>query len=557
MRTTGSRGTLLLLACVLVVLPGCGGGTAVDAEAMLRITPPDDPDDVAIAIGPGGSVEVLRGLTEKDRAAGRRYPSRHVAPASADEIRAVADEREGWHSLQRALDRAVGTGTSDVALTLLEAGGGHRTLRFVLRCWAAQERAAHQRFHVTISVVEGKRRLAVDLPGGAWLRTHGCQREEAWSSPWAGGPPPAAFVDLLYRVLAVVDHEPSALDVRVEVDGGTDETPCTIADVASVLEAFLGVGVTTLDLGLGTVHGSRKPGVVETGLRWLAAHQTSEGDWHGDAWPQWCDRERMPTSEVGDGDPRFDVGATGLALTAFLGAGYTHRGRHPFAKTVTLGLRDLKHRQAADGTYAEPGTPYRARNQALAALALGRAVELTESPVWKGAAARAGAALPDVWRDEPADAVATGYAVLAAGTTEDRAFREDLHAACRTLARGQSDLEVAIGIAGCLLLGDDPRDARREEAILGILRSRVGTLGLHEAFFVAIAAWRLRGETFKEWSATKRPEQRRKERSGHPCCLGGSWDVPEGCDLPGGRIEATALPTMTLEIYYRYDRALR
>ncbi len=384
MRTTGSRGTLLLLACVLVVLAGCGGGTAVDAEAMLRITPPDDPDDVAIAIGPGGSVEVLRGLTEKDRAAGRRYPSRHVAPASADEIRAVADEREGWHSLQRALDRAVGTGTSDVALTLLEAGGGHRTLRFVLRCWAAQERAAHQRFHVTISVVEGKRRLAVDLPGGAWLRTHGCQREEAWSSPWAGGPPPAAFVDLLYRVLAVVDHEPSALDVRVEVDGGTDETPCTIADVASVLEAFLGVGVTTLDLGLGTVHGSRKPGVVETGLRWLAAHQTSEGDWHGDAWPQWCDRERMPTSEVGDGDPRFDVGATGLALTAFLGAGYTHRGRHPFAKTVTLGLRDLKHRQAADGTYAEPGTPYRARNQALAALALGRAVELTESRAVEG-----------------------------------------------------------------------------------------------------------------------------------------------------------------------------
>jgi hypothetical protein len=368
-------------------------------------------------------------------------------------------------------------------------------------------------------------------------------------------------VDLLYRVLAVVDHDAAALDVKIEVDDGTDEIPYAIADVASVLEAFLGVGVTTLDLGLRRPGDNRRyRGVVETGLRWLAAHQTSEGDWRGDAWPQWCDREPMPTSEAGDGDPRFDVGATGLALSAFLGAGFTHRGRHPFAKTVTLGLRDLKRRQAADGTYAEPGTPYRARSQALAALALGRAVELTESELWKGAAARARAALPDVWRNEPADAIATGYAVLAAGAMEDRAFREDLHAACRTLARAQSDREVAVGIAGCLLLGDDTRDAwdaRPEEAILGILRSRPGTLGPRGEFFVAIAARRLQGETYKEWSATKKAGKRRKERSGHPCCLGGSWDVPEMCDLPGGRIEATALQTMILEIYYRYDQALR
>ena len=53
----------------------------------------------------------------------------------------------------------------------------------------------------------------------------------------------------------------------------------------------------------------------------------------------------------GLGKALYDPGVTGLALCAFLGAGYTNRGKHPFAKVVSSGLRYLKNIQDPEGCF--------------------------------------------------------------------------------------------------------------------------------------------------------------------------------------------------------------
>ncbi len=58
---------------------------------------------------------------------------------------------------------------------------------------------------------------------------------------------------------------------------------------------------------------------VETGLDWLARHQDPEGFWDCDAFGAQCERGKCS----GKGNPLNDVGVTGLAVLAFLGADNT------------------------------------------------------------------------------------------------------------------------------------------------------------------------------------------------------------------------------------------
>ena len=80
----------------------------------------------------------------------------------------------------------------------------------------------------------------------------------------------------------------------------------------------------------------------------------------------------------GAGDERIEAGVTGLALCAFLGAGYTNRGKHPFAKVVSKGLRYLKNVQDAEGCFG-PRSAHYMYNHACAALAMVEAYGMTEA----------------------------------------------------------------------------------------------------------------------------------------------------------------------------------
>ncbi|MDJ0973674.1 MAG: hypothetical protein QNJ98_04380 [Planctomycetota bacterium] len=128
---------------------------------------------------------------------------------------------------------------------------------------------------------------------------------------------------------------------------------------------------------------------VMDALRWLAAHQSPDGRWEAEGFDKWCDfKPNMGERPDGKGKQMYDVGVTGLALCAFLGAGYTHRGNHEFRKTVSRGLRYLKTVQDPEGCFGARAGPNYIYNHATAALAMVEAYGMTNSPILKGSAQR-------------------------------------------------------------------------------------------------------------------------------------------------------------------------
>jgi len=115
---------------------------------------------------------------------------------------------------------------------------------------------------------------------------------------------------------------------------------------------------------------------------WLERHQSADGSWDPDpaAHPCGC--------LDGDGAATIGrAGATGLALLSFLDQGDTHRsGRH--ASVVARGLRWLQSTQSAEGCFSGLPGSGRAREHALAALAMAEAYAGTRSPLFRDSARR-------------------------------------------------------------------------------------------------------------------------------------------------------------------------
>lgn len=110
---------------------------------------------------------------------------------------------------------------------------------------------------------------------------------------------------------------------------------------------------------------------VADALRWLGAHQSPDGGWECQGFGQWVDGAPAsgPVPE-GAGKAQYDVGVTGLALLAFLGAASRDRGASPLSSTVERGLLRLKAVQDAEGCYGERLTSHYVYNHAVATLAM-------------------------------------------------------------------------------------------------------------------------------------------------------------------------------------------
>src|SRR5262245_45516114 len=75
----------------------------------------------------------------------------------------------------------------------------------------------------------------------------------------------------------------------------------------------------TLAPGLRPKYQPDEPKTIESGLRWLARHQDSDGRWSSKGFSARCGGA---TPCGGNGKIDHDVGITGLSLLAFLGAGH-------------------------------------------------------------------------------------------------------------------------------------------------------------------------------------------------------------------------------------------
>lgn len=215
-------------------------------------------------------------------------------------------------------------------------------------------------------------------------------------------PVPIVDSEIITDELPIVTHDEVEIAEQVETENDSDAADTLGEDGLS--DVWLGGSGTVAAIGLGGGGGGAfgRPGpggrmrraiinggdratesAVDLALQWLAKHQEPEGRW------------AILKHEGGrhNGKESCDVGVTGLALLAFLGAGHTEKiGR--YKSTVRKAIRWLISKQDGEGAIGlnsnwkgwENGSGY---NHPIAGMALAEAFAMGRNPAVGTAAQKA------------------------------------------------------------------------------------------------------------------------------------------------------------------------
>jgi hypothetical protein len=328
---------------------------------------------------------------------------------------------------------------------------------------------------------------------------------------------------------------------------------------------------------------------VLAGLLWLARHQEKDGRWGARAFAGRCGEG---AACAGPGEEAADTGVTALAVLAFLGAGYTpvSRDMHGgacFGAVVREGLEWLM--QAEDrGPAGDPawGNLY---NRSIAALALSEAAGLTGSERVCRSAQRAidrlvaaqnpGAGWRYTARCGDSDTSVTGWCVMALKSAElsglrvprssyqgaraflDRVTDSDHHVGYvrpPSRERRKSDALTAVGVMSRIFI-DREKTARHVKG--GAELAARGEPSpqrpdFYAWYYVALALFQYDGPDgplWSSWNERMKAVLTALQRGPADGCAAGSWDPSDTWSWGGGRVYATAINVLTLEVYYRYE----
>jgi len=339
--------------------------------------------------------------------------------------------------------------------------------------------------------------------------------------------------------------------------------------------------------------GKRADTTVQLGLEWLKIHQNNAGYWDGDEFSRECRINRCG----GPGGAVGDVGVTGAALLAFLGAGETHK-TGPYRDVVKRGLRYLREIQADDGCFVERSGPAWMHDHMWATLAT-RGLNFlmaAENPYlgW-GAGVRDGtnsttmtalamsvlhaADAADLWSSVDRDLVHSRPlfekdATLRGANAWIRKMTDPRSGRIGDVSRGGNGdpttfpqliglAPTAAGLLTRIQSGEAPGSFDEWRSGAALLRAtapaRPDPQGDAQVDFTywywgAQTMFQAGGEDWRAWSkpltdvliSMQRRDQGRDER--------GSWDPSDVHASKGGRVFVTALNCMTLEVSYRYPR---
>ena len=318
---------------------------------------------------------------------------------------------------------------------------------------------------------------------------------------------------------------------------------------------------------------------VERGLVWLALNQYPDGHWSINDFPG------EPTADLGQGSFRADSAATGLALLAYLGAGYTHQSGK-YQDVVNRGVNWLLKRQKPDGDlFADESDFVWFYSHGMASIALCEAYGMTKDVALKGPAQRALNFIVDSqhpefggWRYRPkfeSDTSVSGWQLMALKSGEMSGLTVPKDAYVRVgrwldsvqsktsagqfsyhPSRDASPTMTAEGLLMRQYLG-----AKRDDAQLiagaNFLRTRLPDFGQRDSYYWYYATqvmFHMQGEYWSDWNNSLRGslvETQSKDGTGS-----GSWDparpIPEKWSSAGGRHYVTCLNLLMLEVYYRH-----
>jgi hypothetical protein len=419
-------------------------------------------------------------------------------------------------------------------------------------------------------------------------------------------PPPPEEPEELEEELE--DPEISEQTVEDLVDEQDNRTPLDSPFNSRNLNDVIGAGGGAGG-GFGGKYGRRGTGkgggkasqkAVEAGLEWLKNHQDPDGFWDCDDFSDQC---RTNICD-GKGNALNDVGVTGIALLAFLGAGNT-MSTGKYRDVVKNGLKYLqKEQDRDDGCFGPKSGPHFIYNHALAALAMVEGYHLSRQPLLKGPAQKgldfiARARNPyKAWRyDYPPsgdnDVSISGWCLFALFAGQDGDLKVDDNAIKDGMAyidemtdpntwrtgyrergshpaREEGDADIwppersesmtAVALLLRFFNHEDPDQSEAMKGAADLLTLRLptwdeasGDIDFYYWYYGSYALWQFSGRPWDQWqkklldSVVEHQRQDGDEK--------GSWDPqvdPWGDS--GGRVYSTAINTLSLEVYYRYDK---
>jgi hypothetical protein len=319
---------------------------------------------------------------------------------------------------------------------------------------------------------------------------------------------------------------------------------------------------------------------VKAALVWLSKMQSPDGRWDASQFGAGQEPITAGQNRRGAG-ARADTGITGLALLAFLGSGHTHQ-RGDYQSTVARGLNFLIGSQGRQGQLGGDADVYAAMYcHGMATLAMSEAYAMTSDdrllkPVRDAISYTVNAQNQVLggWRYRPGDAGDTsqlGWQLMALKSAEQggipissatrqrmtrylTAVSSGTHGGIASYRPGERPTRpmTAEALVCRTFLGIDETGRSSSEAAGFIVGELPGNtpMNLYYWYYATLGLYQTQGAAWDQWNAAlvKALLAAQKQEG----VESGSWD-PDGIWGPhGGRVFATSLATMCLEVYYRY-----
>lgn len=311
---------------------------------------------------------------------------------------------------------------------------------------------------------------------------------------------------------------------------------------------------------------------VVLAMKWLANVQRRDGSWNF--------ADIGNSADAGQFD-KCEMGSTGLALMAFLGAGHTHKKEGPYQQTVQRGLVYLMNnarRVPAGADFRAPSNQGNMYVQGIAVIALAEAYGMSKDvPLRRGAEQglhfiiNAQNPTGGGWRYKPqakGDTSVVGWQLMALVSGNGAGIRVPrgvLNGATKFLDRvqyddgarygytepgGGSPAVTAVGLLCRMYLGWKADNESLQRGILYLAQVGPSKNNAYYNYYATQVMHHIGGEAWKKWNNVMRDQLIATQSKDGP--EAGSWKPGGAHSQTGGRLYETCLNVMTLEVYYRH-----